>query len=79
MKCNFLRFVFFFLFFNTASSRENTGSHLITEFKSCWAGLISGWATILVSLSFVLCEVSMTLYSTFAPPTAAIVHWVDPV
>ena len=26
--------------------RENTGSHLFTEVKPCWTGLISGWVTI---------------------------------
>ena len=34
----------------TACAKENTSSHLITEVKSCWAGLISGWAAILVCL-----------------------------
>ena len=34
----------------TACPKENTTSHLITEVKSCWAGLISGWEAILVCL-----------------------------
>ena len=34
----------------TACPKENTSSHLITEVKSCWAGLIAGWAAILVCL-----------------------------
>ena len=36
---------------NGAFPRENIGSHLITEVNSCWAAWISGWVTILVSMS----------------------------
>ena len=57
----------------TACSRENTSSHLITEVKSCLAGLISRWATILVALCCMPWEVRLALYSTFLPPTSAIV------
>ena len=41
--------------------------------KSRWAGLTSGWATIVVSLCCMPREVRLALYSTFAPPTSAIV------
>ena len=42
--------------------------------KSCWAGLISGWVTILVTLCCMSGEVRLPLCSTLAPPTSAIVH-----
>ena len=41
--------------------------------KSRWAGLTSGWATIVVLLCCMPREVRLSLYSTFAPPTSAIV------
>ena len=47
---------------------------MFTEVKSYWAGLISGWVTILVSLCCLPWEVSLALCSTLAPPTSAIVR-----
>ncbi len=50
------------------------GPHLFTEVKSYWAGLISGWVTILVSLCCLPWEVRLALCSTSAPPTSATVR-----
>ena len=36
-----------FVKYGTAITKgKNTGSHLFTEVKPCWTGLISGWVTI---------------------------------
>ena len=56
-----------------ACPREKTGSHLITKVKSCWAGSISGWVTILVFLCCMPGEVRLASCSTLVPPTSAIV------
>ena len=46
-----------------------------TAVKSRWAGLISGWATILVSCALCLGEVSLALYFfLFTPPSPALVR-----
>ena len=57
----------------TACPRENSDSHFIAEVKSCWAGLMSRWATILVSMCCMPWEVRLALYSTFGSPTSAII------
>ena len=57
-----------------ACPRENTGSHLITEVKSCWAGLIiqmgnhPGCPVLSVTG-----EVTFMLYSILVPPTSVII------
>ena len=49
--------------------------YLITKVKSCWAGLTSWWAIILVSLCCMPGEVRLaSLCSSLAPPTSAIVR-----
>ena len=48
----------------------STGSHLITEVKSCWAGSISRLVTILVSLCCMPGEVRLGLCSTLVPPSS---------
>ena len=48
----------------------STGSHLITEVKSYWAGSISRLVTILVSLCCMPGEVRLGLCSTLVPPTS---------
>ena len=48
----------------------STGSYLITEVKSCWAGSISRLVTILVSLCCMPGEVRLGLCSTLVPPTS---------
>ena len=45
---------------------------LFWSLKSCWAELIYGWATILVSLCSMPGEVNLALHSTFTPPSTAI-------
>ena len=57
----------------TACPRENSDSYFLTEVKSCWAGLMSGWATILVSRCCIPWEVRLALYCTFGSPTSAII------
>ena len=37
------------------SSKGNTGSHLFTEVKPCWTGLISGWVTIEIKYPVLYC------------------------
>lgn len=46
----------------------------INDLMSSWAGLISGRATSLVSLCCIPGEFRLGLYSTFTPPTSAIVY-----
>ena len=56
-----------------ACLRENSSSHFIIEVKSCWAGFVSGWVTILVFLCCMPGEGRLVLCFTLAPPTSAIV------
>ena len=55
----------------TACPKENTGSHLITEVRSCWAGSISGWITILVYPVLYALGVRLVSWSSLMPPTSA--------
>ena len=56
-----------------ACLRENGSSHFVIEVKSCWAGFVSGWVTILVFLCCMPGEERLVLCFTLAPPTSAIV------